>query len=346
MHQSRDYWQLLFSLESRDVVTKWHRKVAGRELNARRAKEINYAAKQAREFFRNADSSNDSVKPLLTFYGVASLSRAVVLLLRRTSGEASLNAGHGLETVGWRSVLGGDLPSGLSALGQLKIKTCSGLFSDFLNETKNHICMHVRSSEVDWGLSYDIPPAGEEITLNDLISRLPDLQAQHQRSAHERYYASVNEMSYTESSGFHAKVSENYFDDFKDSYADFGYSASKSGNWFDLKCNDEIFKSYTPQYMHAYVNKAFGSIPSLYIVKPFSRESRYSQMAITYMLTYILGMLSRYFPTHWISLLTGERGDEMWPVIHAAQKYVDQCFPELVVEFIHDKLDTTEGTPE
>ncbi len=80
MHQKSDHWQLLFSLESRDIAAKWHLQITGRKLNARRAKEINSSAKQAREFFRNAENSNDSVRPLLTFYGVASLSRAVVLL--------------------------------------------------------------------------------------------------------------------------------------------------------------------------------------------------------------------------------------------------------------------------
>src|SRR4051812_19023118 len=93
-----EVWQNLLSLESRDVVTNWFMKIHGRELNARRSKEIGAAARQAREFFRNSADSNFSVKPLLTFYGVASLSRALTLLLRREGGEESLTKGHGLET--------------------------------------------------------------------------------------------------------------------------------------------------------------------------------------------------------------------------------------------------------
>ncbi len=249
-------------------------------------------------------------------------------------------AGHGIETLGWRTVLGVDLTAGLSALGHLKIKTCSGLFTDFLYGTSNHICMHVQSGAVDWGLSYKIPPTGDEFSLGELMSRVPDLQAQHHRASHESHYASINEMTYSESGGFHAKVSAKYLDSFKDSYADLGFSLTRSGDWFDLKCDSGTFKSHPPQYMHTYVHKMFGSIPSLHLVKPLSSESRYSQMAITYMLSYILGMLSRYFPTHWIALLSGEKGDEVWPAIHATQRYVYQSFPELVIEFIHDKLDT------
>ena len=53
-----EIWQQLLSIESRDIVTKWFYEIHSRELNARRAKEINSAAKQAREYFRNAANSN------------------------------------------------------------------------------------------------------------------------------------------------------------------------------------------------------------------------------------------------------------------------------------------------
>jgi hypothetical protein len=78
------------------------------------------------------------------------------------------------------------------------------------------------------------------------------------------------------------------------------------------------------------------------LVKPFPSGARYSQMAITYLLSYFFGMLSRYFPTRWMALLSGERGDEIWPLIRSAQKYVDESFPELIVEFIHRILDRSE----
>jgi hypothetical protein len=61
------------------------------------------------------------------------------------------------------------------------------------------------------------------------------------------------------------------------------------------------------------------------------------------MTSYILGMLARYFPTHWMSLLSGEKGDALWPAINAAQRYIDSAFPEMVVEFIHDTLDQAVG---
>jgi len=90
--------------------------------------------------------------------------------------------------------------------------------------------------------------------------------------------------------------------------------------------------------MHTYIHKAFGAIPTLHIVDPLDNDTRYSQLAMTYLVSYVLGMLARYFPTHWISLASGEKGDGLWPAINAAQRYVDQAFPELVIEFVEDLL--------
>ncbi|WP_234191874.1 YaaC family protein [Pseudacidovorax sp. NFM-22] len=85
-----DIWQKLLQLETSDSVGLWHHKLFGRHLNQRRILEITSAARQAREFFRNAANSNSSVRPVLTFYGVASLSRALVLLFKPDMGETSL----------------------------------------------------------------------------------------------------------------------------------------------------------------------------------------------------------------------------------------------------------------
>ena len=93
----QETWQRLLGLESRDVVQLRFHRIHARELNARRAGEINAAARQAREYFRNAAASDYSVRPLLTFYGIACLSRALLLLMKAKGGEECLPHSHGLE---------------------------------------------------------------------------------------------------------------------------------------------------------------------------------------------------------------------------------------------------------
>ena len=53
----------------------------------------------------------------------------------------------------------------------------------------------------------------------------------------------------------------------------------------------------------------------------------------------ILGMLTRYYPTHWMALFHGSRGDSLWPAMSNAQQVVEHTFPELVAESIRWKVD-------
>jgi hypothetical protein len=333
-----DAWQRLFGLENRDAVCRWFPTLHGRELSSRRALEITSAAKQAREFFRNSANSNDSVRPLLTFYGVAALSRAVVLLLRRSGGEETLVGSHGLETVGWSGVLSSDIAASLRTLDSIKLRSTQGLFTDFLKETDNRICMHVRSSGVDWRLSYPQPALGGELTLGDLLSRLPDLAEEFERLNRPMECAVVNTMSFSQEAGFSAKVRAGPFERFRKDYESHGYFCTQADGWTDLNCNAATFETFVPQFSHSYLAKTFGSIPCLYIGRSFAADVRYSQLALTYQLSYTLGMLARYYPTHWTALLGGAKGDELWPSIRLTQEYVETAFPELVAEFIDDAL--------
>ena len=88
------------------------------------------------------------------------------------------------------------------------------------------------------------------------------------------------------------------------------------------------------------MSKNFGIIPSLCLVAPFEDNTRFSEMAVVFLMSYYLGMLVRYYPTHWISLIQGDNGDEYWPILNRAQNYVLQVFPELCVELINDRVDS------
>ena len=334
----RETWQQLLSLESRDLVTLWFNKIHGRALNERRAKEITAAAKQAREFFRNSDAADSSVKPLLTFYGVASLTRALTLLLKRDGGEEGLTKGHGLETVDWSKQLAGDLSVGLSALSGLRIRTCSGLFSDLAKHTGNRMSMHVRSSAVDWRFNYDLPNPGDEIELGQLTVRVPDLSKEHHVTGTDGMYASINEISYDSVSGISIKVPSKAFKAFEESYSVLGYDRNDVGEWTTLTSSADLFSKKTPQFLHAYIHKTFGTIPNLFLIAPMPSGNRYSQLCVTYMVGFVLGMLARYFPTHWVSVAQGNKGDALWPTLNRAQRFVEETFPELVAEMIEDVL--------
>jgi len=335
---NQEIWQQLLSLESQDMVKKWFNCIHGHDLNSRRANEINSAAKQAREYFRNADSSSYSVRPLLTFYGVASLGRSLSLLLRKSGGEEGLAGGHGITINNWNSILSGDLGLALKKLESLEVCTCSGLFNDLLNATSNRMSIHVRSAIVDWHVCYNIPAPNEIISLGDILKRLPDLKSDYSQISDHVLYAYIHEISYPAEKEFTAKVSTSEFENIRSVYSEHGYELIDKGGKTTIKASKETFKANGPQFIHTYVQCPFG-IPNLYLSCVFNKKTAYSQLCLTYLASYFLGMLVRYFPTQWIALVQGGTGDSLWPTINRLQHYIEESFPKLVIELINDIMD-------
>ncbi|WCO03622.1 YaaC family protein [Psychroserpens ponticola] len=331
---NKEVWQSLLSLESQEYVKNIYKKIFDNTLNTRRAKEINSSAKQAREYFRNANNASFSVRPLLVFYGVSSLSRALTLFMKQRGGEEGLTAGHGLTTESWSNELSGDLNLTLKKIGDLKVKTTAGLFTDFINTTENIMSFHISSSGVDWITTYPIPPQDQTITFGQILSRLPDLAQDFKQLKDKALYSTVNEFKLSEDVGFKCKVRQKELEPFKKWFSDNGYKMSEVSGWTTITSDIDNFNSHKPQFIHSYVQKTFGSIPGLYVSKPFDNNVRYSQLGMTFLASYFLGMLVRYYPTHWTQLINGGVGDNYWPVINRLQGYVEESFPELVIELI------------
>ncbi|PWJ53217.1 MULTISPECIES: YaaC family protein [unclassified Fibrobacter] len=333
----QEIWQKLRALESFDIVKKWFKVLHNRELNSQRATEITCAAKQAREYFRNAKQADYTVRSLLTFYGIACLSRATTLLFRTSGGEGTLTKGHGLQVLDWSNTLSGDIDNGIKNLKNLKIATCKGLFENFIQSTNNEICMHLNSSNVDWFLPYKIPAPNKEISLYELISRIPDLKDDVE-PFFEIKHAVADSITYSLENGFKINRICKPSLSLTESYKSLGYTTAISNEILCIECTSELFCKNLPQFLHSYVHKQFLSIPVIHIIAPLECGELYSEMGYCYMMSYFMGMLSRYYPTHWISLINGGLGDYMWPIINRAQNYVEKVFPELIIEYIQEKI--------
>ena len=87
--------------------------------------------------------------------------------------------------------------------------------------------------------------------------------------------------------------------------------------------------------------KTHADNPILYISPPLeSGKVCLSQLIMTFMLSYFLGMLCRYYPSHWIALSRGNLGDEIWPLMQICISYVEKAFPQLVIETIQRRVET------
>jgi hypothetical protein len=337
-----DVWQRLLELESRDFVSNWFERIHGRKLNARRAKEIIASARQGREYFHSASTASFAVRPLLAFYGVASLCRSLTLLHRRDAGEEGLKQGHGIETVAWSATLSGEMPIALASIGKLRVRTCEGLFSDLQVATRKHSLLQVYDRTIRVSFDNEGPRLGQQASLGDILDRLPDIIPNVSR---ERMRIRLKDFVYSAVSG--AKITVHAPPDHPLclEYASAGYELFPEDDPFDtstektvLKIDNLNFLKSSPQILNTRVNRTMGGHPSPHLVSKFSPDVILSQISVTYMISYILGMLARYFPTHWYALIGGEKGDEIWPDINAAQTYVEVALPELVLEAIYGSL--------
>jgi hypothetical protein len=151
-------------------------------------------------------------------------------------------------------------------------------------------------------------------------------------------YAYVHDIAYDTTNGARIKVKSANLKAFEEIYTAMGYDVREHDDLTTLTASVDVFSRRTPQFLHTYINKTFGTIPHLYLVAPMRSGNRYSQLCITYMIGFVLGMLARYFPTHWVSLAQGNKGDALWPTLNAAHRVVEETFPELVAEMIEDIL--------
>lgn len=326
-------WHRLLYLESYDATYKRLTRLGVSNPQHHRVHEIIAAAKQAREYFRNTDASSLSVRPLLAYYGVASLSRALILLLKSTPKQ--LTASHGLTTIKWNEILSDNMQDSLERLGRLAVRTSRGLFADLMTHTDNRTSIHANSAGVDWHLNYGIPTVKNSLSVDDLFSRMPDLRQEYVDLGGVSRQVEIRDMRYRQHDGFRFLTAEKTSTAVLDTYLEKGYVVGEKGH---ISCSVEVFSENMPLIYHTYVNKMMDLIPLPFLVEPFPGGARYSELCLIFAASYVLGMLVRYYPSHWIALIHGEKGDSWLPTVVRAQEIVEQVYPLLVAELIEDVL--------
>ena len=165
----------------------------------------------------------------------------------------------------------------------------------------------------------------------------------------EPEYAAVSKFSCSTEKGVEVKLIGDRALEVADAYGELGYVVSGGGELRSITCDSSTVSTEPPMFVHTYVQKMAGVIPTLTLAVPFPGGARFSQLCMTYIMSYALGMLVRYYPTHWVALINGGQGDLLWPTINRAQQYVENVFPELVAEYVTFRMNkpewVTQGLP-
>jgi hypothetical protein len=323
-------WNKLLEFESRDLIKRFIKNKFDRDSSERQILEISSNFIQGREYFKNAQQSAITVKPLLLYYGVTALTRGLILAMSPYLSESSLKPSHGLDTLDWQKHLA------KKDFGNLTSTIRQGTFYDLLTSTSNKSYFKHNSSGVSWHLQFPIPELQASIKLMDLIQTMPDFSEEFESWAETK-------LSYLTVSGFNKldsgerefvvekpKKNENAIKEIFPNEIFGNYQTSESPRGISLITKSGSIPHFSQKF-HDPFNAGIGQIA---VTKPINQDIYLSSLAQFYALSFFLGMLSRYFPSIWISLGRTAKGDAIYPLFIKIIDIINHQFPTLVMDYL------------
>lgn len=326
-------WYSLREFETRDITSRSYSSRHNLHLSATKAREISANFVQAREYFRNAAEAEFTVRPLLLYYGVASLSRGLTLFLDPGKRETSLTPSHGLQIFDWVDVLSNGLPE----IGKLRIRLTAGLFHDLLASTDNRFYFRHNSSAVNWSIGASIPTVGSEFMLQEIAARIPDVSSQYQAWTGESFPSvALHSLKVDSAKGLYR-------------FAVAKSGAGEIGDVFPLEHFPSRRVVEEGEYLVVESASADGvffaqrvgwlNIGNVVLYRPLESKLYFTPLAACFMLSFVLGMLCRYFPTTWINIARTEKGDAFYPLATRLLDWIEESFPAMVVDVLRGPHD-------
>lgn len=335
----KDTWEILAFYESRDLLYRTYEERFGQSPTRNKVEEITYHLAQGREYFSSAKQSALLVRPLLLYYGVLALSRALILFLDSGKRERGLKQGHGVDIPNWKGVLHKKSEEqSINKLAELKLKFVKGTFTDLSQATKNE-----EQAEFVWINTYHIwqkngTPELEpeyEITLKEVLARIQDI-------------ADFFTVTFKERSCCYPAIIRG-----SSEQIDVHVSSEDVRRNLELPNMDILSKSEICQifpmfrdakqdsdgaYKFGY-GESCDKLPPIrndqqgnaFLVAPLSNGHVLSSLSFLYLISYATGMLARYYPSQWGRLIHGSKGDWLCPLIKSVLTIVEERFPELTL---------------
>lgn len=329
-------WDTIANYEAHDIVRKRYKAKHSWEPNAAHAREIAAPFTQARHYYHSAANADRTVKPILLYYGVVSLSRGLVLFLTKTLRDAAIAQSHGLSISNWQSVLAADKPN----LADLQIAVnASGSFVEVLRATDNRALLRGGSSAVNHKSSHGQVPQGTVLALGELLGGLPDVADQLRHWVTPQCVpisvdkiAGSPEHTITVPRWPGAHINERLVIDIVGpEYCELLSSDEKAIIVRTTK-NGQLSAIITDR-----VGDHFAGIGDIFLAKRLASGARLAKLGQIFATSYILGMLVRYYPTFWMDFVYQRAGDAAVPTIFKVIDCIQTLYPRLVVDFLEEQ---------
>jgi YaaC-like protein len=328
-------WTELSLFESHDLLRQQFQRRHDRELSTAKAAEIAAFLTQGRLYLEAARAAAPLVSPLLQYYGVNAITRGAILFLDPRARAATLKPSHGLSTPGWQSAL----DRGLERVADLEVAVdATGTFPEFSRVTHNRTRVPAfrddhTIEQLNISGTIDLPPS-IRLSLREILSRIPHLNELYEEVLNETpNIFAVGLKTFVQSRRVTIEIygSQQHPPDeaeLRRVIPAFAATSCKEHNEAGNRRRGLLFIVPPREESHT-----VGELPPLrysrgvtWLVLPFAEHVDLSTTSVLYALSFCLGMLSRYFPQHWLSLLSGAKGDRLYPLLREASSHVADDF--------------------
>lgn len=340
-------WEDVAFFENRDYLTAKYKEVTCRDLSFERAIQIIANLRQGREYFIAAKNAAPLVRPLLIYYGMLSLSRAIVLF-RTGKDEATLGASHGLTMCDWAPI-----PSSFDrvSINLLAMKCrifAKGTFRDLLDATnfgryyvavppmgraKPRLCQrHFPVRDTATGTVISFGDVASRIALlgglyQDILKRNNNVYGVHVFTLEQHTDFSV----YPYVPAADEPIIRRLFNvpDTIAMHMDASLASQYGPNYIIRKDGPPETLSDVPFITYGDDSRTL-AINSL--IRPLEGLGDVSVLGMLFLFAYFGGMLVRYKPSAWYSLNSKLRGDAAFPILQTGLEVIEDILPGYVAD--------------
>lgn len=324
-------WDELLHYETRDLVESFFKEKHNSEVNAWKIHEVTSNFIQAREYFESAKSAGFTVRPLLLYYGVLSLSKALILSMTPKLTEHTLKPSHGLDIKNWSDSIKN------RNFENLQVGIGNGSFSELVSSTENMNLLRHTMNAVNWKSKLTIPPYGSTVTLKELYNYLPDLDKEYEKWTGSKIPFAVIESFMHQDKLEIVTVRPNFNDaGLVDLWFPPAYCQNRTVNNQGSNISVSHESNWSPNITQKWTG-AF-DIGDAAIVPVLNNDIGFNVLSAMFAISYTYGMMARYYPSVWISLRRVEKGDKIYPLIHASLNLIENKYPMVVLDFLKGSM--------